>query len=120
MSTFDILMLAILAVALFTVIGFDAWRQIKSGKTTLEAAQEIALSVISRVALALVTEAERTYGAGTGELKMSACMEKLIALLPASVVEVVPKAFLQENLEKALEIAKTKWAKNQRLLKKED
>ena len=97
-------------------LGLYLHRQISSGKTSLETAQQIALSVISRVSLALLTDAERTYGGGTGELKMSACMEKLIELLPASVVELVPKAFLQENLEKALEIAKTKWTKNPRLL----
>lgn len=116
MSAFDAVMLAILAVALFAIIGIDVWRQIKSGKTTLEAAEEVALSVISHVALALVTDAERTYGAGTGELKMSSCMERLIELLPETVVEIVPKSFLQENLEKVLEIAKVKWEKNPRLV----
>lgn len=117
MSICDTVMLAILAIALLSIIAVDVLRQIKSGK---EAAQEIALSVISRVALALVTDAERAYGSGTGELKMSSCMERLLELLPASVVETVPKAFLQEHLEKALEIAKSKWLRNPRLLNKEE
>ena len=120
MSIFDTFMVAMLAAALVAGLAADVWLLFKSGKITPEAAQEIALSVISRVALALVTDAERAYGSGTGELKMSSCMERLLELLPASVVETVPKAFLQEHLEKALEIAKSKWLRNPRLLNKEE
>lgn len=120
MSIFDTVLLVILSMTFVASLVCDVWRQIKSGKITPEAAQEIALSVISRVALALVTDAERAYGSGTGELKMSSCMERLLELLPASVVETVPKAFLQEHLEKALEIAKSKWLRNPRLLNKEE
>ena len=117
MSTFDIIMLSILAVAVIAIIALDVWAQKrKDGRLTPESAKEIALSVISRVALALVTDAERTYGAGTGELKMSACIAKLIELLPEAVVELVPKDELQKALEKALAIAKEKWLKNPRLL----
>lgn len=119
MDTFDIILLSILAIAVVAIFAIDLWRQRKKGGLTLETAEEIAASVISRVALALVTDAERTYGEGTGELKMSACIAKLIEMLPASVVEIVPKSFLQESLEKALAIAKLKWAKNARLLDKE-
>ena len=117
MHTFDIVMLSILAASVVAIIALDVYLQKrKDGRLTLESAQEIALSVISRVALALVTDAERQYGAGTGELKMSACIAKLIELLPEAVVEIVPKAFLQEKLEEALEKAKTKWALNPNLL----
>lgn len=118
MDTFDVILLSILVIAVVAIFAIDLWRQRKKGGLTLETAEEIAASVISRVALALVTDAERTYGEGTGELKMSACIAKLIEMLPASVVEIVPKSFLQESLEKALAIAKTKWASNKRMLDK--
>lgn len=118
MDTFDVILLSILVVAVVAIFAIDLLRQKKEKGLTLETAEEIAASVISRVALALVTDAERTYGEGTGELKMSACIAKLIELLPASVVEIVPKSFLQESLEKALAIAKTKWESNKRMLEK--
>ena len=116
MSTFDAVMLVILATAIVAIVAIDVWQQKKKGTLTLEAAEEIAKSIIARVALALLTDAERTYGDGTGELKMSACLEKLIALLPATVVEVLPKSFLKDQLEIALDIAKTKWMNNPRLI----
>ena len=114
-----ICILFIVGVAAFIAVELLELKK-KNGKLTLEAAEEIALSVISRVALALVTDAERTYGAGTGELKMSACIAKLIEMLPESVVEVVPEEFLKKNLEKALVTAKEKWGKNPRLVNKDN
>ena len=118
MSILDIIIFAAMIVLFVANTAVSILRKKGNEKMTLEDAQEIALSVISRVALALVTDAERAYGSGTGELKMSSCMERLLELLPASVVETVPKSFLQENLEKALDIAKTKWASNKRMLEK--
>ena len=121
MHTFDIIMLSILAAAVVAIIAIDVWAQKKNtGGMTPETANDIAMSVIARVALALVTEAERQYGAGTGELKMSACLAKLIAMLPASVVELVPKDDMQRSLEKALTVAKEKWASNPKLIGKEE
>lgn len=117
MHTFDIVMLIILAVAVIAIVAFDVLAQKKkSGEMTLETATDIAMSVISRVAFSLITDAERQYGSGTGELKMSACVAKLIDLLPEAVVELVPEKTISEQLEKALEIAKNKWEKNPRLL----
>ena len=84
--------------------------------SSAKTAQKIALSIIQHVGFALVTDAERQYGAGTGELKMSACITKLIELLPEKIVRVLPEDFLKKQLEAILTTAKEKWNKNPRLL----
>ena len=116
MTKFEVFLYIFSAVAITALITLEILAQRKKDGLTPESAKEIALSVISRVALASVTDAERQYGAGTGELKMSACLAKLIELLPEAVVELVPKDELQKALEKALVLAKEKWLKNPRLL----
>lgn len=84
--------------------------------SSAKTAKKIALSIIQHVGFALVTDAERQYGAGTGELKMSACITKLIELLPEKIVRVLPEDFLKQQLEAILTTAKEKWNKNPRLL----
>lgn len=88
----------------------------KKDASSAKTAQRIALSIIQHVGFALVTDAERQYGAGTGELKMSACITKLIELLPEKIVRVLPEDFLKKQLEAILTTAKEKWNKNPRLL----
>ncbi|HBL41417.1 MAG TPA: hypothetical protein DDY98_07605 [Ruminococcaceae bacterium] len=114
--------IGIMAVLCVIVVIFDAVKLFGNSETNdllkkVESAQEVAESIIARVALFLLTDAERTYGAGTGELKMSACLTELLKLLPEWVSEIVPKAWLAEKLETALEIAKAKWNSNPNLLK---
>lgn len=124
MSTFDAIMLIILAIATISIITVDVMLQKKkiegNVSLNLDTAKDIASSVIQHVALALLTEAERTFGSGTGELKMSYCIAKLIELLPEAVVQIVPKKELKDLLEAALSVAKEKWLKNPRLLDKEE
>lgn len=118
MSKFEVFLIVFYLISVSLVIGADLIRQKKSGKLSLESAMETAASVISRVSLSLLTDAEKKFGAGTGELKMSYAVERIIELLPPSVVETVPKSYLQEKLEDALTIAKTKWCENPNYLNK--
>ena len=93
----------------------------KHGKETdaLDAAQEYALKIISQVGLLLFTDAEKTFGGGTGALKLSSVMDKLIAKLPVWVTELIDMDWLTEQVELALKRAKDKWTSNPALLNEE-
>ena len=67
--------------------------------------------VIYKMLYALVTEAEKTFGSGTGSLKLSYVLEKLYASLPALLKLLIPCSTLQKWIEKALLDAKEEWAK---------
>lgn len=67
--------------------------------------------VIFKMLYALVTEAEKQYGSGTGELKLSSVIAQIYEKAPAAV-KVIPVSTLQGWVEEALEMAKEKWAKN--------
>ncbi len=86
-------------------------------KATLEAACKYAANIITAVGLKLVTDAERTYGDGTGQLKMASAVAELLKILPDWVVKVVPKEWIQSKLEEVLSAAKEKWKSNPNLLK---
>lgn len=115
MSTFDACLLILLGLAFLVIIAFNSYQQ-KKLFTSPEKAKKIALSIINKVALALLTEAERTYGEKTGELKMSFCIKKLMELIPTYIIEVLPDDFLKEKLEELLIYAKKKWESNPKLL----
>lgn len=68
-------------------------------------------AVIFKMLYALVTEAEKQYGSGTGELKLSSVIAQIYEKAPAAV-KVIPVSTLQSWVEEALETAKEKWAKN--------
>ena len=68
-------------------------------------------AVIFKMLYALVTEAEKQYGSGTGELKLSSVIAQIYEKAPAAV-KVIPVSTLQSWVEEALEMAKEKWAKN--------
>ena len=90
----------------------------KNNKETdaLDAAQEYALKIIAQVGMLLFTEAEKTFGGGTGVLKLSYVMDKLVAKLPVWVVELIDMEWLTQQVENALEKAKQKWTSNTALL----
>lgn len=60
----------------------------------------------------LVTEAERQYGSGTGELKKAAVISWVHDKLPAILKIIITETRLSELIEKALAFAKAKWAEN--------
>lgn len=79
-------------------------------------AKEICEKLLTQVALALFTEAERKFGDGTGKLKMSYVLERFLALLPAEVQELLDTDWLLDRLETLLLEAKEEWQKNRKLL----
>ena len=90
----------------------------KNNKETdaLDAAQDYALKIIAQVGMLLFTEAEKTFGGGTGVLKLSYVMDKLVAKLPVWVTELVDTEWLTAQVEAALERAKQRWQSNPALL----
>lgn len=67
--------------------------------------------IIFKMLFALITEAERQYGSGTGELKLSSVVSQVYEKLPAAL-NIIPVATVEKWVEQALVSAKEKWAKN--------
>lgn len=68
--------------------------------------------VIYKILLFLITEAEKTYGSGTGELKLASVITKLYDKLPTIIKIVITGAQLIKWVEEALLLAKQTWAEN--------
>lgn len=68
-------------------------------------------AVIFKMLYSLVTEAEKQYGGGTGELKLSSVVAQIYEKAPAAA-KIIPVATLEKWIEEALTTAKEKWAKN--------
>lgn len=69
-------------------------------------------TVIFKMLYALVTEAEKNYGAGTGELKLASVIASVYEKIPPFVATIIPAKTLENWVEQALVEAKNKWAKN--------
>ena len=67
-------------------------------------------SVIMRMLFALVTEAEKEYGGGTGALKLASVLAKIYPKLPTIIKAFVSADRLIEWVEEALIKAKEVWA----------
>jgi hypothetical protein len=63
-------------------------------------------------AIKFVTDAERTYGGGTGDLKRAEVMDKLYARIPDAFKPYITEANLRAVLESALDTAKVLWEEN--------
>lgn len=117
-TIFCIIAIAMMAVLVFASAIIERKREANGEDTSdIEAAQEIALSVLSRVGLKLFTDAEIHYGGGTGQLKMSSVVANLLPLLPEWVRSRINTVWLSEQLEKYLELAKEKWLANPALVR---
>lgn len=68
-------------------------------------------TIIFKMLYSLVTEAEKQYGSGTGELKLSSVVSQVYSKLP-SVASIIPVKTVEKWVEEALAKAKEKWAKN--------
>lgn len=66
--------------------------------------------IIYKILYALVTEAEKQYGTGTGSLKFAYVMERAYAALPAIIKIFITYDTLAWWIEKALADAKKHWA----------
>lgn len=68
-------------------------------------------AIIFKMLYALVTEAEKNYGSGTGELKLSSVVSQVYEKAP-TIASVIPVGTLEKWVNEALEKAKEKWAAN--------
>ena len=69
-------------------------------------------SVVMKMLYALVTEAERAYGGGTGTLKLATVIAEIYPKLPAVIKLFITEATLTKWVEDALTAAKDAWKKN--------
>lgn len=74
-------------------------------------------SVIMSMLVALVTEAEKQYGGGTGPLKLASVIDIIYSKLPTIVKTFITDKMLVKWIEDALKIAKKKWEKNGEIAK---
>lgn len=69
-------------------------------------------SIIFKMLYAMVTEAEKKYGHGTGELKLASVISAVYDKLPAVIKTVLPVKTLEGWVEEVLAQAKVKWEQN--------
>ncbi len=100
-ENWGLLLLAAFALIMITVAGDDAFRGNKS--------------MIMHMLYALVTEAERKYGGGTGALKLAAVIDKVYPKLPPVIRTFITDDMLIRWIEEALTAAKKEWEKNIRV-----
>jgi len=70
------------------------------------------IAALKNMLFSLVVEAEREYGAGTGELKKSAVVSCIYERLPKSVTLLITRSTIERLLETALAYAQKKWNEN--------
>jgi len=66
--------------------------------------------IVAKILYALVTEAEKIYGNGTGSVKFAYVVEKAYSYLPAILKVFITYERLKTMIEDALAAAKIKWA----------
>ena len=71
--------------------------------------------VVMKMLYALVTEAEKELGSGTGSLKLAQVIERIYPKLPTIIKTFISEKTLQGWVEQALAAAKEAWANNIKL-----
>ena len=69
-------------------------------------------SVVMNMLFSLVTEAEKSFGAGTGALKLASVIEQVYPKLPTIIKTFITSDTLVKWVEEALALAKKKWEEN--------
>lgn len=69
-------------------------------------------SVVMKMLYALVTEAEKELGSGTGALKLASVISTIYPKLPAVIKMFITDKTLTKWVEEALKAAKETWKKN--------
>ena len=69
-------------------------------------------SVVMRMLYALVTEAEKNLGSGTGSLKLATVIETIYPKLPGVIKLFISADTLEGWVEEALAAAKVEWERN--------
>ncbi len=67
-----------------------------------------------------MTEAEKIYGAKTGETKMMYVVKKVYAKMPIVLKTFMSEKQLEKIIENVLKKAKNLWAENQKIIKGSD
>lgn len=70
------------------------------------------VEIVKKIIFALVSKAEKEFGAGTGELKKAAVIDWLYERLPKIITVLITPKEIERLIESVLEYAKTKWATN--------
>ncbi|MBE6784125.1 MAG: hypothetical protein E7536_08970 [Ruminococcaceae bacterium] len=78
------------------------------------------LTLVRKQLFALVTEAEREYGGGTGVLKLASVITAIYPRLPALLKMFVTEKQLTKITEDVLTEAKKKWDSNKKLLEESE
>lgn len=116
-----IILLAILLALVIAdiIIGAVKKKKTASGENTeaVEKAQSFVVELINKIGLAVFTEAENTYGSGTGVLKMSWALSKILSVIPDSVKQLIDMDWVKDLAETGLAATKEAWAQNSKLLK---
>jgi len=68
--------------------------------------------ILDQIIYRVVTELEREYGSGTGNLKLAAAIDILYPKLPRVIQLFATAERIQKWIEDGLTAAKDKWAKN--------
>lgn len=67
--------------------------------------------IVYKMLYALVTEAEKIYGSGTGSVKFAYVVEKVYSYMPAILKIFITYDALKDMIERALAEAKIAWGK---------
>jgi hypothetical protein len=119
LGTISIILTAIFALATLAISVFLRIQDTYNGKSVTQDDLDALHTVeahIQTALFAIVTDLERAYGNGTGELKLAAGVQKVVALLPESLQKFVTTDTIVGWIENALADAKQKWAKNAALV----
>ncbi len=69
-------------------------------------------AILDRIIFALVTEAEKQYGSGTGAVKLAAVIDWVYPKIPAVIRLFITADQLTKLIERVLSNARTKWVTN--------
>jgi len=87
-----------------------------ASKTTTPREQKQARAMLEQMLPSLVTEAQRVFGEGTGQVKLSFVMEKLYARLPDACRLLFTPDQLSGMVDKSLAVARELWIRNPALI----
>lgn len=73
------------------------------------------VGIVEKVLFALVSQAEKEFGSGTGELKKATVLQWIYEKLPKVVTWLISSKEIEDMIESVLEYAKSKWAANDAL-----
>ena len=120
MKEYIILLVVLLVAFIAAMFGLNylltKFEKDDAKREAISKAKDLCEKLLTQVAFALLTEAERKYGSGTGQLKFSTVMAQFLAMLPDWVKETVDTEWLGARVEALLDEAKELWEKNDKLV----